>query len=423
MSEDDILEGQRWIVVADSPFLPAHGGGEVEHLGFVRACRAAGILAGLVIPTDADAAAVGREDDIPALRALASPAPVFFTPRRRTVPAAVTGRRPYPVASRPVPGNLVRDVRVAVPDATAVVAFSYRAHRVAAALADGLRLPGVLRGHNLEGRYVRALAGARHGLARLAFQAEAMRTEGDERRLERASWVSGIADISRTDAAERQARTSTPVVHVPTFALCGRSPNDGSAWQPPALPTVVFLGALDVATNQEGLAWFCRESWPLVRCRHPEAVLRIVGRRPGDALRELLAAAPGTELHADVPDPSLYLSASSVAINPIVSGSGVNIKLVEYLAAGVPVVSTTLGSKGLNLRADHDLLIRDHPSDFADAISRTLTDPELALHIALAGRAKATLLCDARPGLVAMAELLTVTRRKPHEAVTRERMS
>ncbi|MCA0438715.1 MAG: glycosyltransferase family 4 protein [Actinobacteria bacterium] len=406
MSADDILEGQRWIVVADSPFLPAHGGGEVEHLGFVRACAQAGVLAGLVIPTDADAAAVGREDDLPALRALASPAPVFFTPRRRTAWSALAGRRPYPVASRPVPNGLVRDVQVAVSEATAVVGFSYRAHRVAGMIAEGLELPGVLRMHNLEGRYVRALADARFGVKRWLYHAEAARTEADERRLEAAGWVRGIADISLTDARERQVRTTTPVIHVPTFALAGQPLDSGDPWRPPATPTVLFLGALDVVTNHEALFWFCGDVWPLVQRRVPGAVLTIAGRRPAPAVQALVRDTAGVELHADVADPKLAMRGSSVAINPAVSGSGVNIKLVEYLASGVPVVSTTLGSKGLSLRPEHDLLVRDDAAGFADAVTGLLLDVEAASRIGASGRAAAADLCDPRVGLRAIAALI-----------------
>ena len=69
------------MVVAESPFIPTHGGGEREHLGFVQAAVAAGLVAALVVPVDDDQAAVGREDDLEAIRRLVDPAPVITVPR------------------------------------------------------------------------------------------------------------------------------------------------------------------------------------------------------------------------------------------------------------------------------------------------------------------------------------------------------
>lgn len=394
-----------WVVVAESPFLPAHGGGELEHLGFVTACRRAGYLAALVVPTDADAAAVGRDDDLSGIRRLVAPAPVFFTPRRRSITAALSGRRPYPVASRPAPLGLARDVSAATPEATGVIAFSYRCHAVAAALAEGLGLPGVVRMHNLEGRYFHSLATARQPPSRWAITAEAARVAADERRLERARWVRGIADISRTDCAERRARTATPVAYVPTFALSDR-PIVDRAWEPSSQHTALFLGALDVPTNHEALSWLCGRVWPRVRQSMPSATLRIVGRRPTAGVRAMIDSAAGIELHADVVDPQQFMRTSGVALNPAVSGSGVNIKLVEYLSTGVPVVSTNLGARGLDLRAGRDVLLHDDPEGFAKAICLLLTDRERARTIGAAGHRNIAHLFDPTESLAVLAELL-----------------
>ncbi|MCA0437732.1 MAG: glycosyltransferase family 4 protein [Austwickia sp.] len=402
---DRTSSSQRWIVVADSPFIPAHCGGDLENLGFVRAAHDAGMLAALVVPSDADPTTKGRQDDLAAIRRLVDPVPVYFTPRRRSLLAAVQGRRPYPVASRPTPAGLARDIRAAAPEATGVVAFSYRSHQLAGELARALGLPGVVRLHNMEGRYFHALAAARRPPTRWAVHAEAVRIDGDERRLERAPWVTGIADISRVDAQERQLRTPTPVRHVPTFVLGGSQLDLDRPWQPDPQPSVLFLGALDVPTNHEALTWFCREVWPSVHAACPEATLRIVGRHPTAPVPNLVATTPAAELHADVPDPGVYMRHSSVAVNPAVSGSGVNIKLVEYLASGVPVVSTSLGVQGLSLRADEQVLVRDDPASFAAAVGACLTDPALALRLSTGGREAARELSDTTRGLQLMAEL------------------
>ncbi|HEU5486175.1 MAG TPA: hypothetical protein VFU98_14795, partial [Microlunatus sp.] len=199
---------KRWIVVADSPFIPTHGGGEREHLGFVRAAVDAGLVAALVVPTDADPAAVGRADDLDAIRSLVAPAPVLEIPRARAVWQGLSRRLPYVVASRPVPDDLAQRVAASAPDADAVIIFAYKSHEIGRVLAQELDLPVVLRQHNLEGVYHRSLADAAPFPRSLAVRVEAERIDRDERRLEQSGWLTGIADISFSDA-ELRGRRST----------------------------------------------------------------------------------------------------------------------------------------------------------------------------------------------------------------------
>lgn len=395
----------RWVVVADSPFLPAYGGGEREHLGFVRAAVARGVVAALIVPTDDDPQAHGRDDDMDAIRALVAPAPVIVVPRRRSLRAAVTAR-PYVTASRPAPSTLVDEVRAVAPDADAVVIFHYKSSEIGERLATELGLPTILRQHNLEGPYHHALAAAAKFPKSWAMHAEAWRVDRDERRLEHASWLTAIADISASDALLRKRRSKVPVAHVPSFAL-GRA--DGAkqrVWDRPADPVVTFVGSLDVATNIDAVRWFAEQVWPLVLASVPSARWQVVGRKPGEAARSIVEQTPGAELHGDVDDPVDFLARSSVAVNPAVSGSGVNIKLVEYLSVGVPVVSTDRGMAGIGLRADADLLVADDPASFAAAVVRLLTKPDVAVALGDAGRRTADRILDVETSLNLFMSLL-----------------
>jgi glycosyltransferase involved in cell wall biosynthesis len=397
---------QRWIVVADSPFLPARGGGEREHLGFVEAVTNAGQLAALVMPADRDPAATGRHDDIPAIERLVAPAPLITTPRRRGLGAALA-RKPYVVASRPTPKGLASQVRQLAPDADAVVAFSYKVSELGRVLAQELRLPALLRQHNLEGNYHKALAASGSPPRSWVINWEAWRIDRDELRLERADWLNAIADISAADASTRSQRSKVPVIHVPSFALGVANRDNEPPWQWPPSPVVVFVGALDVPTNYDAIAWLADKVWPSAKTRVPAATLQVVGRSPTPAVRALLEKTTDAELHPDVPDPKQYLRRASVAVNPAVSGSGVNIKLVEYLSVGVPVVSTSRGIAGLDLRAGEDLLVADAPANFADHIVRLLTSEETAHQVASAGHETAMRILDVRTSLALMASALT----------------
>lgn len=395
----------RWIVVADSPFLPARGGGEREHLGFIQAAAARGLIAALILPTDETPNAHGRDDDIEAIRNLVAPAPVIVTPRRRSLKAALS-RKPYVVKCRPTPKGLAAQVRKAAPDADAIVIFHYKASGIGEQLAQELQLPTVLRQHNLEGAYHHALAASARLPKRWAVHGEAWRVDRDERRLEHTAWLTGIADISAADAKVRAARSSVPVAHVPSFALGGVETAERATWVAPVTPVVTFLGALDVSTNHDALHWFAQHVWPRVVTAVPDARWRVVGRKPTDEVRSLVEQTANAELHADVADPREYLLATSVAVNPAVSGSGVNIKLVEYLSVGVPVVTTNKGMAGIGLQAGTDLLVDDDGPGFAAEVVYLLTNPGAASQLGLAGQRTADRILDVDTSLTAILTLL-----------------
>ena len=392
----------RWVVVADSGFLPPRGGGEREHAGFVKVAAEAGYLAALVVPTSAPL-------DLTAYQAVVGDGtPVFFTNRKTSPLRLVHPRYPYVVASRPYPGLGRPDRhRCRGRHRRHHLFLQVPPHRRTAGRALGL--PLVVRQHNREGDYHRSLAAGMTGPRRLVMAWEAWRIGRDERRFDRSPAVTAIADISADDAAARLAAGAGRVVHVPPFAFdvdLTTGPLDrGAAVQDP--PQVMFLGALDVVTNRSALTWFIAQVWPSVQHEVPTARLIVVGSRPPDDLRRQLAGVSGAELHADVPNVRPYLARASVAVNPAVTGSGVNIKLVDYMQAGVPVVSTALATRGLDLRPGIDLEVHDEPLPFAGAIVDLLRRPERADAMAESGRRRITALLDPRLNLDRMVHAFT----------------
>lgn len=387
----------RWLVVADSPFLPARGGGEREHLGFVTAVRDAGWLAGVVIPTSTDlpraayAQAVGN-------------APVICV-RRRTSPLSLLHPTlPYVVASRPARTGLLPEVRASVGPLTGIVVFSYKSHRIGRALSVGLGVPAVLRQHNREGDYHRSLAAGSSGARRLVLRWEARRIAKDEALVDRASWLAAIADISAADAQARRAAGARNVLFVPPFAF-DPTPTGGPRARRDE-GRVLFLGALDVPTNTTGLDWFLRHVWPVLAGRFPEARLDVVGRAPSRQLRRRLEGMERVALHADVDSVTPYLDRASIAVNPAVTGSGVNIKLIDYVLAGLPVVSTSLATQGLPLRPGIDLEVSDDPAAFAELCGLLLSDPLRRARLATSGADHLRALLDRPRNLAVLADAL-----------------
>jgi glycosyltransferase involved in cell wall biosynthesis len=153
----------------------------------------------------------------------------------------------------------------------------------------------------------------------------------------------------------------------------------------PRDPRVVFTGALYTQPNVDGVLWFADHVWPAVLDRVPGATLDIVGLRPAASVSGL-ADRPSIAVHADVESTVPFLERSRVAVVPIRVGSGSRMKALEAMAAGRPVVGTTIGLGGLEVRDGIECRIADEPLRFAAAIADLLLDAVMATALSSAGR-------------------------------------
>jgi sugar transferase (PEP-CTERM/EpsH1 system associated) len=151
----------------------------------------------------------------------------------------------------------------------------------------------------------------------------------------------------------------------------------------------VFVGALDYKPNVDGIAWFCRTVWPMVRTRRPAATLSIVGRRPV-ATVQVLASQPGVRVVADVPDVRPYLWEAQVAIAPLHIARGVQNKVLEALSAGNAVIASPQAILGLDVVAGRHLLAADRPDEWVTALERLWSDTDERRNLGAAGRAFVT---------------------------------
>ena len=156
---------------------------------------------------------------------------------------------------------------------------------------------------------------------------------------------------------------------------------------PPDGRTVVFFGLLSYAPNVDGVIYFVQKIWPRIAEAHPEARFKIIGGRPPPSLQ--LLAGPRVELTGFVPDLRPHLAAAAAVVVPLRLGGGTRLKIVEAMAMGKAIVSTTLGAEGIEAVPGRDLLIEDQPEAFADAVNRLLGDPELAARIGQSARSLA----------------------------------
>lgn len=138
---------------------------------------------------------------------------------------------------------------------------------------------------------------------------------------------------------------------------------------------VVFCGVMNYAPNQEGMTWFVREVWPLVRARRPDATLAVVGPEPPMPFRMLCDDDPSITVTGRVADVRDWLWESAVGIAPLHVARGVQNKALEAIAAGLPIVITEAVAGGLPLEAAYASLVANTPVRFADHILDLLARP------------------------------------------------
>jgi glycosyltransferase involved in cell wall biosynthesis len=140
---------------------------------------------------------------------------------------------------------------------------------------------------------------------------------------------------------------------------------------------------LSWAPNIDAAVWFRTQVWPLVLAEVPEAELLLVGRNPTNAVRAL--EGPSVQVTGTVPELDPYYARTRVAIAPLRSGGGSRLKILEALAAGRPVVATTIGAEGLEDLIGRGVVIADEPVAMAMEICRLLRDEGQSQELGLRG--------------------------------------
>ncbi len=167
---------------------------------------------------------------------------------------------------------------------------------------------------------------------------------------------------------------------------------DTRAFAPPAArgtqpPVLLFTGTMDYRPNVDAVLWFAETILPRLRAALPDLCCLVVGKAPDARLRTAAARQPGLRVTGAVPDVRPYLARAAVYVVPMRMGSGSRLKVLEALAAGVPIVSTRLGLEGIAGDPRGHALLAETPAAFADAVLRLLVDPGLGTRLAARGRA------------------------------------
>ena len=150
---------------------------------------------------------------------------------------------------------------------------------------------------------------------------------------------------------------------------------------------LIYIGSMDWYPNEDAVSFFADEVLPQIHAEVPDVKFSIVGGNPSARVQKL-AEKDGIVVTGRVPEIKPYFAEATVFVVPLRIGSGTRLKILEALAMGKAIVSTSVGAEGLDLKDGAEIFIADEPTVFAEAVTRLLKDPSLRRRIGESGRAR-----------------------------------
>ncbi len=242
----------------------------------------------------------------------------------------------------------------------------------------------ILRAHNVEHLIWRRVAeSTRHGLRRWYLKHLSLTLRAYE--LEHIGAYDGVVCITRNDADYFRANgCRRPIVDIPFGVEIEELPNVE------AEPASLFhIGAMDWMPNRESIQWMLDEVWPVVHREVPQARLYLAGRKMPE--RWMRADIEGVNVVGEVPDAMHFIASKQINVVPLLSGSGIRVKIIEAMSVGKAVVTTTVGAQGIDYTDGENLLIANTPQEFAQQIKRLVDDPGYCSRV---GQAAARLVAE-----------------------------
>lgn len=248
-----------------------------------------------------------------------------------------------------------------------------------------LETPTVLFQHNVESALWRRQAQHEPNfIKRILFKLEAAKMTGYERAAVKR--FHHVIAVSEHDREQMSAMTDLSRISVvPTGVDLKQYTAEPQASATEKL--IIFVGSMDWEANIDGVNYFCREIWPSVKKRVPDARLRIVGRNPHARVKRW--ANDSIEVTGTVPSVVEHYRQAAVNIVPLRIGGGTRLKIYEAMATGKATVSTSIGAEGLDVEDGRDILLADTAASFSDSIAKLLTDDSLRQRIETAAAHKA----------------------------------
>lgn len=228
----------------------------------------------------------------------------------------------------------------------------------------------ILRAHNIEHLIWERIAKAcRNPLKRFYLKHLAFTLGKYENKL--IGEVDGIATITAIDAAYfSKKKTGTPVITIPFGIDTSTTPLPDYTKE--QFPSLFHIGSMNWIPNQESIRWFIVKVWPILHQHHHGLKLYLAGRDMPDWLLNLRQS--GIVIIGEVDDARAFMRDKSVMIVPLLSGSGIRIKIIEGMMEGKAIVSTSIGAEGIEAENGRHLLLANTPEEFIAAIELCICD-------------------------------------------------
>ncbi|WP_046242459.1 glycosyltransferase family 4 protein [Hymenobacter terrenus] len=230
--------------------------------------------------------------------------------------------------------------------------------------AGGMLPPLVLRAHNVEYRIWETLAqSAGNPLKKWYFHHLATRMRKFERWM--LSQLDGVAAITVEDQERlRELGCTVPAPLVPAGVMLDAFRPDPT--HRPRPRTAFMIGSLNWLPNLEALDWLLREVWPTAHAEMPDLELHVAGT--GTPAHLLAPRTDNVFIHGFVDSASDFMRQFELMVVPLLSGGGMRVKIIEGMALGKPILSTSLGAEGIAVRDGHDIVLRDGAAGWLDAL-------------------------------------------------------
>lgn len=156
-----------------------------------------------------------------------------------------------------------------------------------------------------------------------------------------------------------------------------------------SMPSLVpfHLGSMDWLPNVEGVEWFLKSCWPLIHKTFPDLNLHLAGRSFPEHI--LQANHPGVICQGRIENANAYMADKQIMIVPLLSGSGMRVKIIQGLALGKTIISTRIGAEGIHVQSGKNILLADTPEEFLTAMKYCLELPHKCMDIGRSARALA----------------------------------
>ncbi|MDR0969772.1 MAG: glycosyltransferase family 4 protein [Lentimicrobiaceae bacterium] len=237
------------------------------------------------------------------------------------------------------------------------------------------KAPIVLRAHNIEHLiWERLVVETKNPLKRFYLKHLSRTLKNYE--LNALNQIDGIAAITKKDASFFENHSKKPIItisygidiemYTPVFEMNGK-------------PDLFYIGSMNWIPNQEGIQWFLKSAWKQIVAQNPDIRLYLAGRFMPDWVRNF--ESENLINVGEVADAKKFVAQHNIAIVPLLSGSGIRIKIIEAMAMGKTVITTPIGAEGIAYAENKNIVIAKNEAEFVRAISNLYNDPEIVAEI------------------------------------------